>query len=68
MTCGDEVGTIAPLIADTIMAWDKEFSKTVHVGTGRKRVYDIAVKSKPDVRKSSVDEVKTVKLPKDYIV
>ncbi len=66
-TQGDSVEVIAPLIEKAVNDWDKETSKLIYVGTGRKRIYDIAVKSKPDVIPNSVEEIKTVKIPKDYV-
>jgi len=64
-TCGDEVTIIAPLIAKAIKKWDKK-SKLIYVGTGRKTFYDFAVKSKPNVKKCSIKDIKGVKLHSDY--
>lgn len=66
-TKGDYVDVIAELIVATIFDWDKEESKTVHVGTGRKTIFDLAKQTRPDVLPCSVDDVKDVKLPKDYL-
>ena len=65
-TQGDSVSIIAPLIAKQIKEWDRVHLKEIYVGTGRKRIYDIAIKSKPNVRPSSIKEIKSVKLPTDY--
>jgi dTDP-4-dehydrorhamnose reductase len=65
-TQGDYVPVIAALIAAEIKRWDRRTSKTIYVGTGRKTIYDLAKITKPDVGKMSVDDVKEVKLPKDY--
>lgn len=64
-TLGDTVSVIAPKIAALINEWDKK-SKLVYCGTGRKTIYDIAIKSKPGVRKSLTGEIRTVKIPNDY--
>lgn len=64
-TCGDYVDVIAPLIADEIKKWDGN-PKTIYVGTGRKTIYDLARQTR-DVKPISIDEVKEVKLPKDYL-
>jgi len=64
-TMGDTVGIIAPLIVKRIHEWDRK-TKLIYVGTGRKTIYDIAKKSKPDVRKSLTTEIKKVKIPTDY--
>lgn len=65
-TMGDEINIIAPLIADAINNWDGE-SKTIYIGTNRKRIIDIARKSRPDVKECSIKDVKGVVLPSDYI-
>ena len=65
-TMGDTVSVIAPLIAKRIKRWNRKSRELVYIGTGRKRVIDIARKSKPNVRPSSVKDVKTVVLPSDY--
>jgi len=66
-TNGDEVTTIAPLVAKKIMDWVKNdlSSQTVNIGTGRKTFYDIAVKSKPNIKKCSINDIKDVVLPTD---
>ena len=64
-TCGDEVTIITPLIAKAVKKWDKK-SKLIYIGTGRKTFYDFAVKSKPNVKKCSIKDIKGVKLHSDY--
>ena len=66
-TNGDEVTTIAPLVAKKIMDWLKNdlSSQTVNIGTGRKSFYQIAVKSKPNIKKCSINDIKDVVLPTD---
>lgn len=66
-TQGDYVHIIAPLIAKEIEKWDKKTSKTVYVGTGRKTVYNLAKRTRPDVLPISINEITTVKIPSDYI-
>ena len=66
-TNGDEVTTIAPLVAKKIKDWFKNdlSSQTANIGTGRKTFYDIAVKSKPNIKKCSINDIKDVVLPTD---
>lgn len=65
-TLGDYVDVIAPLIVDDIEKWNKKGKKRIYVGTGRKTIYDLAKRSRPDVKPISVDAIKEVRLPKDY--
>lgn len=64
-TQGDYLDVIAPLIVKEIKEWDR-VSKMVYVGTGRKTMYDLARQSR-DVKPISVDDIKTVKVPRDYL-
>lgn len=64
-TQGDSVDVIAPLIDREIMNWNRKGKKIVYVGTGRKRIYDIAVKTKPGVLSNSIKEMQ-VPIPFDY--
>lgn len=66
-TQGDYVDVIAKKIVQVIKDWDKK-SKTVYVGTGRKTMYDLAKRTKPDVKPSSLRAFNTygVKRPYDY--
>lgn len=66
-TKGDYIDIIAPMIAKAIKSWDRIHGNLIHVGTTRKRVYDIAIKSKPNVRPSSIKEIKDVRIPSDYL-
>lgn len=63
-TKGDYVDIIAPLIIDVI-ARDK-WDCVVNVGTGRKTMLELARQTKPKIKGISVDDIKSVKLPKDY--
>ena len=66
-TQGDYVDVIAPLIIKSIYNWNMKTCMTEYVGTGRKTVYDLAVQTRPDVKKAHVRDVTTVRLPKDYV-
>jgi dTDP-4-dehydrorhamnose reductase len=66
-TQGDYANIIAPLIVKEIKKWNKINSKIVYVGTGRKTIYELAIRTKPGVKKVSVNDIKEVKLPKDYL-
>ena len=65
-TQGDYVDVIAPLIAKEIKNWNQE-NKTVYVGTGRKTMLELARRTRPDIKAISVEDIKNVKLSKDYI-
>lgn len=65
MTQGDYIDVIAPLIAKAITNWKGE-SKTIYVGTERKSMFELAKKTKPDVKPNSVDNL-PLKRPKDYL-
>lgn len=63
-TQGDYVDVIAPLIKKAIKEWDGE-NKTIYIGTGRKTIFELAKQTR-DVEPISVDDIKGVRLPKDY--
>lgn len=65
MTQGDYVDVIAPLIAEEIKVWDG-ISKITYVGTGRKSMYELALKTKPDVLPNSVKDL-SLERPNDYL-
>lgn len=69
-TQGDYVGVIAQLIAETVKKWDK-VSNEIYVGTGRKTMFELALRSRPDVQMNTVDEYNKLigmnLIPKDYI-
>lgn len=65
-TMGDYVDVIAKLILKEIINWNLK-SKLVYVGTGRKTIYDLAIKTKPDCERISVKSITDVVIPKDYI-
>lgn len=55
-TQGDYVDVIAPLVAEKIKSWDRERSETSLVGTGRKTIFELAKRTRPDVLPNSVTE------------
>ena len=64
-TTGDYVNVIAPLIEKTIQEWGGVGKRFVYVGTGRKTIYELAVRTKPDVIPNSIKDMK-VPIPADY--
>lgn len=66
MTQGDYVDVIASLIVKEIEKWNKTDCKLVYVGTGRKNMYELARRTRPDVELCSIKESR-VKLPADYL-
>ncbi len=65
MTQGDYIDVIAPLIVGAIKNWDGE-SKTIYVGTERKSMFELAKRTKPNVKPNSVNDL-LLKRPKDYL-
>jgi len=65
MTQGDYIDVITPLIAKAIKDWDGE-SSTIYVGTERKSMFELAKRTKPNVKPNSVDDL-PLKRPKDYL-
>ena len=63
-TQGDYVDVIAPLIAQEIINWNKK-SKLIYIGTGRKTMYELALKTRA-VDGNSVKDMK-IKIPCDYL-
>jgi dTDP-4-dehydrorhamnose reductase len=61
-TDGDYVDVIAPLIVGMIA---QKFSGFYHVGTGRKSMFELARRTRPEIKAISVDDIKGVKLPKE---
>lgn len=60
-THGDYIDVIAPMIVANLYK-----DNTIHIGTGRKTTYELAKQTKPDIIPCLVDDITTVKLPKDY--
>jgi len=68
-TQGDYVDVIAKLLAKRIKKWDRKTSKLEYLGTGRKTMYELAKRTRPDVKPNHVEDYikKTgVLIPKDY--
>lgn len=63
-TTGDTVDIIAPMIVDAIQ---KRLTGRIHLGTGRKTMYEMAKRSRPDVEPISVKDVSFVDIPLDYL-
>jgi dTDP-4-dehydrorhamnose reductase len=63
-TTGDYVDVIAPMIVKEIM---KRTQGTIDIGTGRKTMFELARRTKPNVKGIPVDDIKDVELPKDYL-
>lgn len=66
-TNGDSVDIIAELLASIIKEWDGT-SELRYLGTGRKTLFDLARKSRPDVKPNKVADYKYQHLvPRDYL-
>ena len=63
-TDGDYVDVIADLIWKEIQEWDRTRSKHIYVGTGRKSMYELAIRTRPDVKPNKVTNPV---IPKDYL-
>ncbi|MFA6520729.1 MAG: sugar nucleotide-binding protein [Candidatus Paceibacterota bacterium] len=57
-TQGDYIDVIAKLLAKKLQSWNKKTSNLEYLGTGRKTMFELAQRTRPDVRPNSV---------KDYI-
>lgn len=64
-TSGDYVDKIAVIIAGIINGWSKKGHHVLHVGTGRKSIYELARQTRPDVEPCLRSDIKSVKLPMD---
>lgn len=68
-TQGDYVDVIAKLLAEKVASWDKNTSALEYLGTGRKTMFELAKRTRPDVTPNNVDDyIKEtgVQIPKDY--
>lgn len=63
-TSGAYVDRVAKEIARASQIFDR-LPETLHIGFGRRSTFELARESRPDVKPISVDEINTVKLPKD---
>jgi len=55
-TQGDYVDVIAKLLAEKVKNWDRKTSETCLLGTGRKTIFELARRTRPDVKPNSVTE------------
>lgn len=55
-TQGDYVDVVAKLIAEKVKNWDRKTSESCYIGTGRKTIFDLAKRTRPDIEPNSVDE------------
>lgn len=68
-TLGDYVDVIAKLLAKRILDWDRKTSGLEYIGTGRKTMFELAKRTRPDVEPNSVEDyIKETgtPIPKDY--
>ena len=65
-TQGDYIDIIGPMIIKEILSWDKKSQKLLYIGTGRKTIYNLAKRTRPDILPISIKEITTVTLPSDY--
>ncbi len=68
-TQGDYVDVIAKLLSERVKNWDRKTSDLEYLGTGRKTMFELAKRTRPDVEPNSVqDYIKQtgVKIPTDY--
>ena len=70
-TTGDYVDVIAPMIVKEIMKGSKKDNglhrrEMISLGTGRKTMFELARRTKPNIKAITIDDVKGVVLPKDY--
>jgi dTDP-4-dehydrorhamnose reductase len=68
-TQGDYVDVIAKLLAKKVKEWNKKTCKLEYLGTGRKTMFELAKRTRPDVEPNSVNDYfkqTGVLIPKDY--
>ncbi len=58
-TQGDYVDVIAKIIADKVKSWDRKTSELWFAGTGRKTIFELAKRTRPDVLPNKVSEHRT---------
>ena len=70
-TQGDYVDVIAKKLSEMIKSWDRNTQDIVYCGTGRKTMFELAKRTRPDVKENSVDdynkEIGFDLIPKDYL-
>ncbi len=68
-TQGDYVDVVAKLLAEIVKTWDKK-SDFKYLGTGRKTLFELAKRTRPDVLPNKVDDynkqIGINLIPKDY--
>jgi dTDP-4-dehydrorhamnose reductase len=68
-TQGDYVDVIAKLLAKKVKGWDRKTCKLEYLGTGRKTIFELAKRTRPEVEPNHVDDyIKEagVAIPKEY--
>lgn len=65
-TYGDYVDNVAMIIAQRIKSWDRKTSNREITNTGKKSMYELAKRTKPDVKEGSVEDFKAYPIPRDY--
>ncbi len=68
-TQGDYVDVIAELLAKRVIEWDRKTCSLEYLGTGRKTMFELAKRTRPDVEPNHVDDYVTetgVFIQKDY--
>lgn len=66
-TQGDYVDVIAELVAQKVLNWDRTTSEFCFVGTGRKTMFELAKRTRPDVKPNRVEDwVKKTGAPIPY--
>lgn len=68
-TQGDYVDVIAKLLAEKVKAWNRKTCALEYLGTGRKTIFELAKRTRPDVLPNYVDDyIKEagVEIPKEY--
>ena len=69
-TQGDYVDVIARLLAGRVATWDRKTSALEYLGTGRKTMFELAKRTRPDVEPNSVEDYMRetgIPIPKDYL-
>lgn len=55
-TQGDYVDVIAKLLVKKVKKWDRKTCKLEYLGTGRKTMFELAKRTRPDVKPNSVND------------
>jgi len=71
MTQGDYVNIIAKILAERVKNWDRVTCRFEYLGTGRKSMYQLAKRTRPDVLPNKVEEynakIGMELIPHDYL-